>query len=61
MSIDEFYWIKRLPPYVFAAVNDLKTKARAREKDVVDLGMGTPDLRTPKHIVAKLIEVAQRA
>src|SRR5436190_7924699 len=58
-SMDEFYRIKRLPPYVFAMVNDLKTKARARGEDVIDLGMGNPDLGTPKHIVAKLIEAAQ--
>src|SRR5437773_200647 len=57
--MDEFYRIKRLPPYVFAIVNDLKTKARARGEDVIDLGMGNPDLPTPKHIVAKLIEAAQ--
>jgi alanine-synthesizing transaminase len=43
---------------VFAIVNDLKTKARARGEDVIDLGMGNPDLGTPKHIVAKLIEAA---
>ncbi len=57
--MDEFYRIKRLPPYVFAIVNDLKTKARARGEDVIDLGMGNPDLGTPKHIVAKLVEAAQ--
>jgi len=57
--VDDFYRIKRLPPYVFAVVNDLKTKARARGEDIIDLGMGNPDLGTPKHIVAKLIEAAQ--
>ena len=57
--MDEFYRIKRLPPYVFAIVNDLKTKARARGEDIIDLGMGNPDLGTPKHIVAKLIQAAQ--
>jgi alanine-synthesizing transaminase len=57
--MDDFYRIKRLPPYVFAIVNDLKSKARARGEDIVDLGMGNPDLGTPKHIVAKLIEAAQ--
>ena len=57
--MDEFYRIKRLPPYVFAIVNDLKSKARARGEDVIDLGMGNPDLGTPKHIVAKLVEAAQ--
>ena len=58
--MDEFYRIKRLPPYVFAIVNDLKTKARARGEDVIDLGMGNPDMGTPKHIVAKLIQAAQQ-
>ena len=57
--MDEFYRIKRLPPYVFAIVNDLKTKARARGEDIIDLGMGNPDQGTPKHIVAKLVEAAQ--
>ena len=57
--MDEFYRIKRLPPYVFAVVNDLKTKARARGEDIIDLGMGNPDQGTPKHIVAKLVEAAQ--
>jgi len=56
--MDEFYRIKRLPPYVFAIVNDLKTKARARGEDIIDLGMGNPDQATPKHIVAKLVEAA---
>lgn len=58
--MDEFYRIKRLPPYVFASVNDLKTKARARGEDIIDLGMGNPDQGTPKHIVAKLVEAAQK-
>jgi alanine-synthesizing transaminase len=57
--MDEFYRIKRLPPYVFAIVNDLRTKARARGEDIVDLGMGNPDLGTPKHIVDKLIQAAR--
>jgi alanine-synthesizing transaminase len=57
--MDDFYRIKRLPPYVFGVVNDLKTKARARGEDIIDLGMGNPDLPTPKHIVAKLVEAAQ--
>jgi alanine-synthesizing transaminase len=55
----EFYRIKRLPPYVFAIVNDLKSKARARGEDVIDLGMGNPDQETPKHIVDKLVEAAR--
>jgi alanine-synthesizing transaminase len=56
---DEFYRIKRLPPYVFAEVNTQKAKARAAGDDVVDLGMGNPDLPTPAHIVAKLAEAVQ--
>ncbi|OOG24586.1 alanine transaminase [Thioalkalivibrio denitrificans] len=58
--IDEFPRIKRLPPYVFNIVNDLKAKARARGEDIIDFGMGNPDQPTPKHIVDKLCEVAQR-
>ena len=57
--MDEFYRIKRLPPYVFAIVNDLKSKARARGEDVIDLGMGNPDQETPRHIVNKLVEAAR--
>jgi alanine-synthesizing transaminase len=57
--MDEFYRIKRLPPYVFAIVNDLKSKARARGEDIIDLGMGNPDQETPKHIVDKLVESAR--
>ena len=45
--MDDFYRIKRLPPYVFTIVNDLKTKARARGEDIIDLGMGNPDQATP--------------
>ncbi|QKT02423.1 alanine transaminase [Ectothiorhodospiraceae bacterium 2226] len=58
--IDEFQRIKRLPPYVFNIVNDLKAKARARGEDIVDFGMGNPDQPTPQHIVDKLVEAAQR-
>ena len=58
--MDEFYRIKRLPPYVFAAVTDLKVKARARGEDIIDLGMGNPDLPTPAHIVDKLVEAARK-
>ncbi|HEV8311385.1 MAG TPA: alanine transaminase [Methylomirabilota bacterium] len=57
--MEEFYRIKRLPPYVFAIVNDLKVKARARGEDIIDLGMGNPDLPTPPHIVDKLIQAAR--
>jgi alanine-synthesizing transaminase len=50
----------RLPPYVFATVNKIKMEARHRNEDVIDLGMGNPDIPTPKHIVDKLIEAAQK-
>ncbi len=56
----EFPRIKRLPPYVFNIVNDLKREARARGEDIVDFGMGNPDQATPDHIVNKLVEAAQR-
>ncbi len=52
---EEFYRIKRLPPYVFSEVNSLKASARAAGRDVIDLGMGNPDGPTPPHIVAKLV------
>lgn len=55
----EFKRVKRLPPYVFAIVNQLKMEARRRGDDIIDLGMGNPDLPTPKHIVDKLTEAAQ--
>jgi alanine-synthesizing transaminase len=57
---EEFRRIKRLPPYVFAIVNELKAAARARGEDIIDFGMGNPDQPTPQHIVDKLVEVAQR-
>ena len=56
---EEFYRIKRLPPYVFSEVNALKAEARAAGRDVIDLGMGNPDGATPPHIVAKLVEAVQ--
>ncbi len=58
--IEEFPRIKRLPPYVFNIVNDLKAQARARGEDIIDFGMGNPDQPTPAHIVDKLAEAAQR-
>ncbi len=58
---EEFPRIKRLPPYVFSIVNELKARARARGEDIVDFGMGNPDRPPPQHIVDKLVEVAQRA
>jgi alanine-synthesizing transaminase len=59
-AMDEFHRIKRLPPYVFAIVNELKAVARARGEDIIDFGMGNPDQPTPRHIVDKLCEVARR-
>ncbi len=58
--MEEFHRISRLPPYVFNIVNDLKAKARAAGEDIIDFGMGNPDQPTPKHIVDKLIEAAER-
>lgn len=55
----EFHRIKRLPPYVFAEVNDLKAKARAAGEDIIDFGMGNPDQPPPPHVIAKLVEAAQ--
>lgn len=60
MSNNEFSKLNRLPPYVFAVVNDLKMRLRRQNVDIVDLGMGNPDLPTPKHIVDKLCEAAQK-
>jgi alanine-synthesizing transaminase len=59
-AVDEFLRIKRLPPYVFNIVNELKAAARARGEDIIDFGMGNPDRPTPQHIVDKLIEAARR-
>ncbi len=56
---EEFHRIRRLPPYVFAEVNQAKARARARGEDIIDLGMGNPDSPTPAHIVAKLVEAVQ--
>lgn len=56
--MSEFHRIKRLPPYVFEQVNRIKAAARAQGADIVDLGMGNPDLPAPRHVVEKLIETA---
>ena len=60
MPEPEFHRIRRLPPYVFAEVNRLKAAARAAGKDIIDLGMGNPDLPPPPHVIEKLVEVAQK-
>ncbi|RLB25850.1 MAG: alanine transaminase, partial [Deltaproteobacteria bacterium] len=52
--------IDRLPPYVFAAVDELKMEARQKGEDIIDLGMGNPDLPTPEHIVKKMVEAVQK-
>src|SRR5688572_32338779 len=54
----DFHRIKRLPPYVFEEVNRIKAAARAGGADIIDLGMGNPDLAAPPHVVAKLCETA---
>ena len=59
MSTEEFYRIKQLPPYVFEEVNTLKSSLRAEGRDIIDLGMGNPDMPTPSHIVDKLVETAR--
>ena len=57
--MEEFRRIERLPPYVFNIVNELKKEARAKGEDIIDFGMGNPDLPTPPHIVEKLVEATQ--
>jgi alanine-synthesizing transaminase len=56
----QFARLDRLPPYVFAKVNEIKMEARRAGQDIIDLGMGNPDLATPEHIVDKLIEAARK-
>ncbi|WNO54371.1 LL-diaminopimelate aminotransferase [Stakelama saccharophila] len=57
---DEFYRIRRLPPYVIAEVNGMRAAARAAGEDIIDLGMGNPDMPPPDHVVDKLAEVARK-
>ena len=57
--MEEFHRIKRLPPYVFSIIDEMKLKARRKGEDIIDLGMGNPDLETPKPIVDKLIEAVK--
>ena len=57
---DEFYRMKRLPPYVIAEVNAMRAAARAGGEDIIDLGMGNPDLPPPPHVIDKLCEVARK-
>lgn len=57
-AMTDFHRIKRLPPYVFEQVNRIKAAARARGADIIDLGMGNPDLDAPRHVIEKLVETA---
>jgi len=61
LRMREFARIDRLPPYVFATVDELKMQARRMGEDIIDLGMGNPDVPTPKHIVEKMIEAVQKS
>jgi alanine-synthesizing transaminase len=60
-TTQSFYRIEKLPPYVFAVINEMKAKARAAQLDVVDLGMGNPDGAAPRAVVSKLVEAARNA
>ena len=60
-NTEEFYRIQKLPPYVFAVINEMRAKARAAQIDVIDLGMGNPDGSTPRVVVNKLVEAARNA
>ena len=58
---EEFYRIQKLPPYVFAVINEMRAKARAAQIDIIDLGMGNPDGSTPRVVVNKMIEATRNA
>src|SRR6202050_2469619 len=60
-SSEEFYRIQKLPPYVFAVINEMRARARAAQQDVIDLGMGNPDGATPRVVVSKMVEAARNA
>lgn len=55
----EFHRIRRLPPYVFEEVNRIKARLRGQGVDIIDFGMGNPDMPTPPHIIEKLVETAR--
>ena len=57
---NQFHRIKRLPPYIFEEVNAAKASARAKGTDIIDFGMGNPDMSTPDHIIEKLVETARK-
>ena len=54
---DEFYRMKRLPPYVIAEVNAMRAAARAAGEDIIDLGMGNPDLPPPQHVICQVSRI----
>ncbi|MCI5044828.1 MAG: LL-diaminopimelate aminotransferase [Aquisalinus sp.] len=56
---EDFYRIQRLPPYVFEEVNKLKSALRSQGRDIIDLGMGNPDMPPPDHVIEKLVETAR--
>lgn len=58
--MSKFARLERLPPYVFATVNEIKMEARRKGEDIIDLGMGNPDMGTPQHIVDKLVEASKK-
>ena len=58
--MQEFRRMVRLPPYVFKVVDALKMELRRQGEDIIDLGMGNPDIPTPKHVVDKLVDAAQK-
>src|ERR1700691_5205930 len=60
-SSEEFYRIQKLPPYVFAVINEMRARARAAQQDVIDLGMGNPDGATPRVVVSKMVEAVRNA
>lgn len=59
-TLEDFYRIKQLPPYVFQEVNKLKAELRSEGADIIDFGFGNPDLPTPQHVIDKLIETVQK-
>ena len=58
--MQEFRRMSRLPPYIFQIVDSLKMELRHKGEDIIDLGMGNPDIPTPKHIVSKLVEASRK-
>jgi alanine-synthesizing transaminase len=58
--MSKFARLDRLPPYVFATVNQIKMQSRRKGQDIIDLGMGNPDMGTPDHIVDKMVEAARK-